>query len=139
MKIWTMGEILVEIMRPQPDIPLGQTSSFLGPFPSGAPAIFIDTAARLGHKAGIIGAVGNDAFGQSTIDRLDRDGVDITLVSRVDGSSTAVAFVAYDSSGDRTFIFHIAGTPATSAACPNFFPCHGMLADGGRRVLRANP
>ena len=119
MKIWTMGEILVEIMRPGPDIPLGKTDTFLGPYPSGAPAIFIDTAARLGHKAGIIGAVGVDAFGQSVIDRLERDGVDISHVQRIDGISTAVAFVAYESDGDRTFIFHIAGTPATMAKCPD--------------------
>ena len=118
MKIWTMGEILVEIMRPEPDMPLGRADTFLGPFPSGAPAIFIDTAARLGHRAGIVGAVGNDAFGESVIDRLENDGVDVRHVSRVDGQSTAVAFVAYDSSGDRTFIYHIGNTPAASAKCP---------------------
>jgi len=119
MKIWTMGEILVEIMRPEPDMPLGEIGSFFGPYSSGAPAIFIDTAARLGHKAGIIGAVGNDAFGHSTVDRLKRAGVDITHVSFVDGFSTAVAFVAYESSGDRTFIYHIGNTPAASALCPD--------------------
>jgi len=118
MKIWTMGEILVEIMRPKPDMPLGKTDTFLGPYPSGAPAIFIDTAARLGHKAGIIGGVGNDAFGQSVTERLECDGVDVAHVRRVNGSATAVAFVAYDSMGERTFIYHIGNTPAALAKCP---------------------
>jgi len=118
MKIWTMGEILVEIMRPEPDMPLGEEGTFLGPYPSGAPAIFIDTAARLGHKAGIIGAVGNDAFGHSTVKRLEHDGVDISQVKVVSGQATAVAFVAYDAAGDRTFIYHIGNTPAASAICP---------------------
>jgi len=119
MKIWTMGEILVEIMRPKPDIPLGKIGeAFLGPYPSGAPAIFADTVARLGHESGIIGGVGDDAFGESTIDRLSRNGVDTRLVKRVSGESTAVAFVAYDSSGDRDFIYHIGNTPAASALCP---------------------
>ena len=118
MKIWTMGEILVEIMRPKPDIPLGKTDMFLGPYPSGAPAIFIDTAARLGYEAGIIGGVGNDAFGRAVTKRLENDGVDVAHVRRTDGSATAVAFVSYDSAGDRTFIYHIGNTPAASAICP---------------------
>jgi sugar/nucleoside kinase (ribokinase family) len=120
MKIWTMGEILVEIMRPEPDIPLGRIGEpFLGPYPSGAPAIFADTVARLGHQSGIIGGVGDDEFGHSTIDRLRKNGVDTRLVKKVSGESTAVAFVAYDSSGDRKFIYHIGNTPAAQALCPS--------------------
>jgi len=118
MKIWTMGEILVEIMRPEPDMPLDVAGQFLGPYPSGAPAIFIDTVARLGHQAGIIGGVGNDGFGKNCLDRLGKDGVDTRFVRRAESGSTAVAFVAYDSQGERTFIFHIGNTPAASAVCP---------------------
>ena len=119
MKIWTMGEILVEIMRPETDIPLGSIGkTFLGPYPSGAPAIFISAAARLGYEAGIIGGVGADEFGRSTIERLNKDGVDTRFVIEVAGESTAVAFVAYDSAGDRNFIYHIGNTPAAQALCP---------------------
>ena len=50
-EIWTMGELLAEIMRPDRDLPLDRPGPFLGPFPSGAPGIFIDTVARLGHSA----------------------------------------------------------------------------------------
>ncbi|GAG09378.1 unnamed protein product, partial [marine sediment metagenome] len=47
--IISVGELLVEIMRTEVDIPHGQIGSFYkGPFPSGAPAIFIDSAARMG-------------------------------------------------------------------------------------------
>ena len=63
-EIWTMGELLVEIMRPRPDMGLRDVREFLGPYPSGAPAISIDTAARLGHTAGIFGGVGTDEFGR---------------------------------------------------------------------------
>jgi len=119
MKIWTMGEILVEIMRPEPDMPLDEPGLFCGPYPSGAPAIFIDTVARLGHKAGIIGGVGNDGFGSCCLSRLQNDGVDTRLVMRISGDSTAVAFVSYDSLGERSFIFHIGNTPAASAVCPS--------------------
>jgi len=117
MKIWTMGEILVEIMRPGPDMPLDATGTFLGPYPSGAPAIFIDTVSRLGHQAGIIGSVGNDDFGRCCLSRLNKNGVDTRLVACADNGSTAVAFVAYDSAGERNFIFHIGNTPAAQARC----------------------
>ena len=117
-KIWTMGELLVEIMRPYKDMPLYAVAEFLGPFPSGAPAIFIDTAARLGHNAGIIGAVGNDDFGKCLLSRLRTDEVDCTLVEEADDGSTAVAFVTYFGNGDRKFIFHIENTPAGKVKSP---------------------
>ena len=50
-EVWTMGEMLVEIMRPDEGMELHKSGLFLGPYPSGAPAIFIDTVARLGHSA----------------------------------------------------------------------------------------
>ncbi len=117
-KIWTMGEILVEIMRPKAGMQLYEAGEFLGPYPSGAPAIFIDTAARLGHEAGIIGGVGEDDFGKCLVDRLASDGVDCSYIERVNGSSTATAFVTYFEDGSRRFIFHINGTPAVMARSP---------------------
>jgi len=110
--IWTMGEILVEIMRPEVDMPLNEPGQFLGPFPSGAPAIFIDAAARLGHSAGIIGGVGQDEFGDNCLTRLRGDGVNCDFVNVVPHRSTAVAFVSYFRDGSRKFIYHIDGTPA---------------------------
>ena len=113
-EIWTIGEILVEIMRPRPGMQLFEPGEFLGPFPSKAPAIFIDAAARLGHSAGIIGGVGEDDFGRCVVERLEAHGVCTDLIRRVPGQSTAVAFVTYFQDGTRRFIFHIAGTPAVS-------------------------
>ena len=117
--IWTMGELLVEIMRPRADMSMFEAGEFLGPFPSGAPAIFIDTAARLGHQAGIIGGVGNDDFGKCLLDRLNKDGVDCRFIDRVDGIATGVAFVTYRSDGSRQFIYHIGNTPAAMALAPD--------------------
>src|SRR5690554_5549809 len=67
--IWTMGEMIVEIMRPRVDMPLDTAGEFLGPYPSGAPAIFADTVAKMGKKSGIIGGVGNDDFGKCLLER----------------------------------------------------------------------
>lgn len=117
-EIWTMGEMLVEIMRPRTEIPLYQAGEFLGPYPSGAPAIFIDTVARLGHTAGIIGGVSEDDFGRCLLERLQKDGVNTRYVEVMPNQSTAVAFVTYFEDGSRKFIFHIDGTPASRAHFP---------------------
>lgn len=114
--IWTMGEILVEVMRPRVEMPLDRVGEFLGPYPSGAPAIFIDTAARLGHKAGIIGGVGEDDFGSCVLDRLAADSVDCRFVRKYPGEATAVAFVTYFLDGSRKFLYHIDRTPAVMTA-----------------------
>lgn len=116
--IWTMGEIIVEIMRPRIDMEHSKTGEYIGPFPSGAPAIFADTAARLGIKTGIIGGVGADDFGEMLIHRLESDGVDCRFVKRYSGS-TGVAFVMYRQDGSRKFIFHIKDTPAAKAIVPD--------------------
>jgi sugar/nucleoside kinase (ribokinase family) len=112
VEILTAGEILVEIMRKGQDVPLWVQGDFSGPYPSGAPAIFIDQAALLGHSSAIVGAVGNDGFGLRTIRRLDADGVDSSYVQVLEDATTAVAFVSYDSSGERTFIYHIPNAAA---------------------------
>lgn len=108
----------MEIMRPEPGMTLSEPGYFLGPFPSGAPGIFIDTAARLGCSAGIISGVGDDEFGRCIVDRLTADGVDTRFVEAFPHRSTGVAFVTYFQDGSRRFIFHWDGTPAVMARLP---------------------
>jgi sugar/nucleoside kinase (ribokinase family) len=115
VEIWTMGEMLVEIMRPRAGMQLNEVGEFLGPYPSGAPAIFIDTVARLGHSAGIISGVAEDEFGCCLLERLSSDGVDVRFVEKLPNKATAVAFVNYFEDGSRRFIYHIDGTPAVMA------------------------
>lgn len=117
-KIWTIGEILVEIMRPAVDMPLDVPATFRGPFPSGAPANFADSTARLGGKSAIIGAVGDDAFGRMTLDRLKSDGVDTSYIG-VSPLSTGCAFVSYKSDGSRTFIFHMGNAASGDVTVPD--------------------
>jgi tagatose kinase len=117
--IWIMGELLVEIMRPKAGMSLAEIGPFRGPFPSGAPGIFIDTVARLGHSASIISAVGDDDFGRCIVDRLKADGVSTDFVEVIPHRSTGVAFVTYFKDGSRKFIFHWDGTPAVMARVPD--------------------
>ena len=118
-EIWTMGETLVEIMRTEVDKPLNETGLFSGPYPSGSSAIMISTVARMGHSCGIISGVGNDGFGECMLNRPKKDGVDVSKVLVDPDGSTACAFVAYDSQGDRRYLFHWDETPATKAVMPD--------------------
>lgn len=112
MKVLTIGEMLVEVMRKDVDSPLDEPGVFVGPFPSGAPAIFIDAVARLGTPSGIVGGLGKDQFGNCLKNRLTGDGVDITAVKIDENLPTGVAFVSYFSDGSRTFLYHMGNSAA---------------------------
>ncbi|MFT4182438.1 MAG: sugar kinase, partial [Rhizobium sp.] len=91
-----------------------EPQTLIGPFPSGAPAIFIDQVARLGGAAGIIATVGADDFGAVNIERLKRDGVDTSAISISPDRPTGSAFVRYRDDGSRDFIFNIMHSAAGS-------------------------
>ena len=106
-KVITIGEILVEIMAVSPGYGFREAVDLVGPFPSGAPAIFIDQMAKQGHPASIIGCVGNDDFGWLNMERLRRDGVDVSAIAVEDDEATGSAFVRYRPDGQRDFVFNI--------------------------------
>jgi tagatose kinase len=56
----TLGEILIEILATELGQSFRSTGTLTGPYPSGAPAIFIDQVAKLGNPCGMIGRVGDD-------------------------------------------------------------------------------
>jgi sugar/nucleoside kinase (ribokinase family) len=104
----TAGEILVEIMATRVGQTFREPGPLVGPFPSGAPAIFIDQAGRLGQPCGMIAAVGEDDFGALNLDRLRASGVDVSAVAVHPGVPTGSAFVRYHEDGGRSFVFNIA-------------------------------
>lgn len=106
-KIGTIGEILVEIMALDRGHGFREPLRLEGPFPSGAPAIFIDQVARLGQPCAIVSCVGNDDFGALNVDRLARDGVDVRAVAVDPEAATGSAFVRYRHDGTRDFVFNI--------------------------------
>jgi sugar/nucleoside kinase (ribokinase family) len=114
------GEVLAEIMRKRVGAPLDVTDDFAGPFASGAPAIFADQAARLGHAVSLFGSVGPDGFGRFIRARLEADGVDTSGLQTVPGLATGVAFVSYRDDGSREFLFHLGN--AASGVLPDLAP-----------------
>jgi sugar/nucleoside kinase (ribokinase family) len=107
-----VGEILVEIMATTTGTGFTEAQTLIGPFPSGAPAIFIDQCARMGGAAAMIGAVGDDDFGRLNTGRLARDGVDISAIATDPDFPTGSAFVRYRADGSRDFVFNIARSAA---------------------------
>lgn len=122
-KIITIGEILVEIMANDVGDGFLEPIALTGPFPSGAPAIFIDQAAKLGQPCGLIGCVGDDDFGRLNVERLRRDGADVSAIAVDPDRPTGSAFVRYRADGSRDFVYNIrhsasgaiASTPAATA------------------------
>src|SRR5919202_6262683 len=107
-KVLTVGEILVEIVATTKGDGFREPQPLVGPFPSGAPAIFIDQVSRLGTPAAIVSRVGDDDFGRLNLDRLRADGVDVSGVDVAAGEATGSAFVRYRPDGSRTFVYNIA-------------------------------
>jgi tagatose kinase len=107
------GEILVEIMATSTGRGFLEPVSLVGPFPSGAPAIFIDQCARIGGAAAMVGAVGDDDFGRVNTERLARDGADISGISIDPDYPTGTAFVRYRPDGSRDFVYNIAKSAAS--------------------------
>ncbi len=117
--IISIGELLVEIMRSKVDTPHSRIGAYYkGPYPSGAPAIFIDSAARMAKSfdisTGYIGVIGDDEFGKSILDKLKRDGVDVSQIRKDPSKTTGIAFNQYNSDGSRKFIFAAGAAGETS-------------------------
>jgi len=114
-----LGELLVEIMRTETNTPHSEIGAYYrGPYPSGAPAIFIDSAARMAKpfnfSTGYIGVIGDDDFGKCIVDKLKKDGVDTSQVRIIKGKTTGIAFNQYNSDGSRKFIFAAGAAGETS-------------------------
>ncbi|TIX87077.1 sugar kinase [Rhizobium sp. P44RR-XXIV] len=113
-KLVSAGEIVVEIMADRVDQSLAEPGLLHGPFPSGAPAIFIAQAARLGQPAGLLSAVGDDDFGHLNINRLRDWGADVSAIAVHKEQATGSAFVSYRADGSRHFVFNIKNSAAGS-------------------------
>lgn len=107
VSIVSIGEIVAEIIAEDCGAGFRQPVRLRGPYPSGAPAIFIDQVARLGHPAGLISCVGDDDFGWINVERLRRDGVDTSAIRIHPDQATGTAFVRYRDTGERDFVFNI--------------------------------
>ena len=128
--IASLGELLVEFICRDKDGHHLRPAAYDGPFPSGAPGIYIDQAARIAGRALFAGAVGADAFGAVVRDRLLADGVLPDLIVTDPNRPTGTAHVSYNSDGTRDFVFNMAHSAAArlpdAATIRAGFTAHGV-------------
>jgi len=103
-KIVCFGEALIDMLA-QPSNDPGVPQIFL-PFAGGAPANVAVAVARLGGSGQFVGMLSEDMFGDFLLQSLTDAGVATDAVMRTDEARTALAFVALDAHGDRSFSFY---------------------------------
>lgn len=105
-KIVVIGSINMDIVIETGRFPqvgetlLGERVRFT---PGGKGANQAVAAARLGADTAMIGAVGDDAFGQELLRTLQADGVDVTGVKQIQGTATGIASICV-AEGDNSII-----------------------------------
>ena len=135
-----IGEILAEIVATTEGVGFKNPQPLVGPYPSGAAAIFIDQCRRMGGSAAMIGAVGDDDFGRMNTDRLARDDVDVSAIAIHPNLPTGTAFVRYQNDGKRNFVFNVwtsaAGTLSWTPAVEDVIARAGHLHVIGTSLAR---
>lgn len=110
------------------------------PQPGGAPANVAVGVARLGGRSAFAGQVGADVFGSQIVDALSRYGVDTSWLTRAADANNALAMVALDDLGERSFTFYRNATadllfrpdqlpPEAFAGRPLFHICSNTLTE----------
>ncbi|RDU38250.1 ribokinase [Neobacillus piezotolerans] len=61
-------------------------------------------AARLGGKVSMFGSVGNDDNGKLLIGKMEKEGVNVSHLNKVEGSNTGVAFIEICNSENRILV-----------------------------------
>ncbi|HMM25075.1 MAG TPA: carbohydrate kinase [Pseudoxanthomonas mexicana] len=103
-KIVCFGEALIDMLAQPPASPEAPRN-FLQ-YAGGAPANVAVAAARLGADVHFAGMLGEDMFGDFLFDSLASVGVATDCIVRTGEAKTALAFVALDEHGERSFSFY---------------------------------
>ncbi len=132
--IVVVGSINMDMVASTPRIPVaGQTlagTNFVTT-PGGKGANQAVAVARLGYPVHMVGAVGEDVFGQALLDTLGAAGVQIDTVARVGGPS-GVAQIAVTDEGENSIIV-VSG--ANVKVTPAFVQERAELLRGAGMVL----
>jgi len=103
-RIVCFGEVLIDFLAQPPRTP-EEPRTFVQ-YAGGAPANVSVAVARLGGRADFVGMVGADMFGDFLFESLSGAGVGTDYIVRTDEAKTALAFVALDPDGERSFSFY---------------------------------
>lgn len=119
MTIVCLGEAIVDLVCERELAEPGEADHFV-PHPGGALANVAVAARRAGGDASLLGAVGNDAWGNWLREKLWQERVDVSRMETVDDVPTPVAFVTFDWEREPSFaVYGEAIAPAMRAAGPH--------------------
>lgn len=140
--IVSIGESLIDFV-PQQDGATGTADNRLPPYrpvAGGSPYNCAIAAARLSGRAGYIGSVSNDFFGDFIVDHLTANGVDTSLVTRVT-EPTTLAFVKKSADGSARYAFYAQGSADRALGVEHLPPTlpEGALLQIGSISLIADP
>lgn len=113
------GEVLWDLFREDRD--RGKTGEVYRREIGGAPANVAVVLARLGVRASVVGAVGEDRFGRSLRDALAGEGVSVEHVA-VRPERTGLTFVEHDARGEPSFLFYRHGSADMSLSAEDVPP-----------------
>lgn len=85
------------------ELPIYNLEKFCG----GAATNVAVALARLGKKTGYIGSIGDDYNGQELIERLQKEGVDVSKVNKKEGYLSGTVFAILDSKGERRLLSYL--------------------------------
>ncbi len=100
-RVYCFGEALIDFHG----TPAGPAPVFTA-HAGGAPANVAVAIAKLGGRAAFVGMFGRDMFGDLLLRELAAAGVDTAHARRTAAANTALAFVAHDAHGERSFSFY---------------------------------
>jgi ribokinase len=85
------------------------------------------SAARLGARVRMVGAVGNDDLGEEAVDLLRAEGIDVSGLVRLERTATGVALIVVDAAGEN----QIAVASGANAELDARAVEHGLREAGG--------
>ena len=102
LDVIALGELLIDFAAKSKD-PDGYPT--MAANPGGAPGNFLAALNVYGKKTAFLGKVGEDAFGHLLLGTLQKAGIETKGVIVDPDYFTTLAFVTFDSAGDRSFSF----------------------------------
>ena len=102
LDVVALGELLIDFAAKSKD-PDGYPT--MAANPGGAPGNFLAALNVYGKKTAFLGKVGADTFGHLLLGTLQKAGIETKGVIADPDYFTTLAFVTFDSAGDRSFSF----------------------------------
>jgi len=100
LPVYCFGEVLIDFLQDP------QQAGVFRRFAGGAPANVAVAVAKLGGDGRFVGMLGADMFGDFLQAELEHYGVNVSACARTAEAKTALAFVALNADGDRSFSFY---------------------------------